>query len=313
MAFENLEQAAAALAESVSAPDVQPAQPAQAAPTEPSQPVVEPAATVTGDQGQPQQPVQAEEGFTPSKDIDLSGLSDEQRAFLTSREREMQADYTRKTQELAQERQAAAEAVQFVNDLNTDPYLALQVVNTLSSQLTEAGFSPAQAQAGAERGLQQMQQGQQPSINDLGLDDDGFDDDPYLAEINEVKQQTDSIRQYLAQQEEQNRVVQLEAQLNNAVAYVQSQNPDFTDADMSKIVNMAWAYNGDIPRAASEYKAIRESAVEAWMNRKESVQAPAPIAGGAPAQSAPESFEDLNDPRLEQAALARLNAVLGNQ
>jgi hypothetical protein len=309
MAFENMDQAAEALAAAVSAPEGSPAP--QAAPQETppaaNQPVVEPATEAP--QSVEQETPQTEESLLASKDIDLSGLSDEQRDWLQAREREMQAVMTQRTQEAAQARQEAEQAVQFLNELNTNPFFAQQVVQNLSTQLQEAGFSPAQADALAQN---QVDEQRGRSVNDLGIDDDGFEDDPYLAEINQLRERQERLDQYLSQQQEQQRIAQLEAQLNNAAAYVQTQNPDFTDQDMSKIVNMAYAYNGDLVRAAEDYKAIREAAVQDWVQRKGSVTAPAPVQETAPAQAPPESFDGLHDPRLEQAALARLNAVLGN-
>lgn len=312
--FENMEQAAQALAEASSSPDT----PAQsdfadgAAVDNPNQLGAQPS-TTQGDQGdQVAEPVAPAETFTPSKDIDLSGLNEEQLAYVQAREKEMQAHFTQETQRLAESRQEAEQAVQFINELNSNPYFAAQVVSELSQQLQAAGVPVAQADAAA---LQQAQglaaQGQPPAQEAEAWDEDGFGDDPYLKEIEATRAQLGEITNYLAQQQEQQRVAGLEAQLNNMVAYVQSQNPDFTEGDMAKIVNMAYAYAGDIPRAAEDYKAIREGAVEAWVNRKESVTAPATIDTRGSAQAAPEKFDSVDDPRLEAAAIQRLNEALG--
>jgi hypothetical protein len=318
MAFENEAQAAEALAAAVNAPEgTEPAQvgltaesvQTQQQPNQFEAPYAEP--RVDGDQGQ----VPAQEPFTPSKDIDLSGLSDEQRSYLDAREREMQAHFTQRTQELANERQQAQEAIQFINELNTNPYFASQVVSELSGQLQAAGYSPAQADqiAGQQVAQQANQPMAQPAAQDYNFgEDDGFQDDPYLAEIQELRARQQQVDQYLGQMQEQQRVAQLEAQLNNAAAYVQTQNPNFTDQDMSRVVNMSYAYGGDLVRAAEEYKAIRDNAVQGWIEQKGSVNTPASVPGGVPAQSSPEPFKGLDDPRLEAAAAARLAAVLGN-
>lgn len=319
MPFENEAQAAEALAAAVNAPEgTDPAQigltaesvQTQQQPNQFEAPNAEPRVEI-GEQGQ----VPAQEAFTPSKDIDLSGLSDEQRMYLEAREREMQSHFTQRTQELAAERQQAQEAIQFINELNTNPYFASQVVQELSGQLQAAGYSPAQADqiAGQQVAQQAGQQAVQPSQQDYGFgDDDGFQDDPYLAEIQELRARQAQVDQYLGQMQEQQRVAQLEAQLNNAAAYVQSQNPSFSDQDMSRVVNMSYAYGGDLVRAAEEYKSIRDQAVQGWIEQKGSVNTPAPVPGGTPAQAPPEKFDGLNDPRLEAAAAARLAAVLGN-
>jgi hypothetical protein len=323
MAFENEAQAAEALAAAVNAPEgTDPAQvgltaesvQTQQQPNQFEAPNAEPRVE-TGDQGY-QQAVEAPQ-FTPSKDIDLSGLSDEQRQYLDAREKEMQAHFTRTMQEVSAERQQAAEAIQFINELNTNPNFASEVVQTLSNQLQAAGYSVAQADAHALAQTQQMASGQpqvaQPSQSDFSFgDDEGFQDDPYLAEINQLRARQEQVDQYLGQMQEAQRVAQLEAQLNNQAAYVQTQNPDFTDTDMSRVVNMSYAYGGNLVRAAEEYRAIRDQAVAGWIEQKGSVTTPAPVPAGTTAVSAPEPFKGLDDPRLEQAAQARLAAVLGN-
>jgi hypothetical protein len=310
MAFENVDQAAEALAAAVTAPEgsapVEAAPVQTEAPPNANQPYVEP--TTEAPQSVEQESPETQESLLASRDIDLSGLSDDQREWLSAREREMQAVMTQRTQEAAEARQQAEQATQFIQELNTNPYFAAQVVQELSGQLEAAGFTPAQAQAEAQR---QVGAQQTPQTNDFGFEE-GFDDDPYLAEINQLREQQERMSAYLTQQQEASRVASLEAQLNNAAAYVQTQNPDFSDGDMSKIVNMAYAYNGDIVRAAEDYKAIRDSAVQDWISKKGSVQAPGTVPSGASAQAPPQKFESLEDPRLEQAAVARLNAVLGN-
>ena len=328
MAFENIEQAAEALAAAVSGSDT-PEQTAnlqaagEGAPAPyANQPVEAPSTTQgeLGDQGSqvapeaPQADQQPVEEFTPSKDIDLSGLTDEQREFLQAREREMQAHFTQRTQELSQAQREAEQAIQFVNELNTNPYFAAEIVADLSMQLQQAGFSPAQADQMALGQAQQMAQGQQPTMGqpqDLGFEEGFVDDDPYLSEIEKLRGEFGQVRQYLDAQAEQQRVASLEAQLNNQVAYVQSTHPDWNDADLAKVVNMAYAYNGDITRAASEYEAVQQAAIERYMNRKETVTSPAVLPQGGSAQAAPEKFDSLEDPRLEAAAIRRLNEALG--
>lgn len=313
MAFENMDQAAEALASAVSAPDdgTPAVAPAQETQSNANQPVVEPSAPDSQAVQESQAPP-TEEGLLASRDIDLTSLPDDQREWLQAREREMQSVMTQRTQEATEATRQAQEAVQFINELNTNPFFAQQLVQNLNTELQAAGFSPAQAQAGAEQQVQQMQQqGQAPQPQQL-YEDDGFEDDPYLSEIGDLRQRQDRIDNMLAQQEEQNRIAGLEAQLNNQAAYIQSQNPDLTDSDMSKVINMAYAHGGNLVAAAEEYKSIREAAVQDWISRKGSATTPQAPPQGTSAQAYPEKFDNLNDPRLEQAALARLNAVLGN-
>jgi len=179
MAFENMDQAAEALAAAVNAPDgaPEPTPAAQDSQPETNQPVVEPSTTEFVRGEIPESP-QEQESLLASKDIDLTGLSDDQREWLQAREREMQAVMTQRTQEATEARRQAEEATQFINELNTNPFFAQQVVQNLSAQLEAAGFTPAQAAADAQR---QVSGQQQPQVNDIGFEDDGFEDDPYLS------------------------------------------------------------------------------------------------------------------------------------
>jgi hypothetical protein len=314
MAFENMDQAAQALAAAVSNPDT-PAQSdyASGAPTgDPTPLTVQPESTTPtgepGDQGYtpPAEPTAPE--FTPSKEIDLSGLSDEQRSFLDAREKEMQAHFTRRMQEVSQTQQEAEQAIQFIQELNTNPFFAQQVVETLSTQLQANGLSPAQANAQAQQQVYDTQQ--QGQLDDYGYEEDGFDDDPYMQEIRQLRAQQEQVNQYLAQQQEAQRVAALESQLHRQAAAVQQANT-FSDADMMKVVNLSFAYGGNLEQAANEYKAIKDAALQDYISSRQGVTAPAPVPSGGSAQAAPEKFTDLNDPRLEQAAIRRLNEALG--
>ena len=313
MAFENMEQAAQALADAVSSPEGSSAPVEATQETQPTQtqPYVEPTTIASPEGVQEPQQVPEEEGLLASRNIDLSELDDTSREWLQAREREMQAVMTQRTQEAAEARRQAEEATQFINELNTNPFFAQQIVQNLSQQLQAAGFSPAQADAQALAQTQQVAAQGQPVQEAPQVDEYGFEDDPYLSEIQKVAQRQDRIDAMLAQQAEQTRVASLEAQLNNQAAYIQSQDPTITDADMGKIINMAYAHGGDLVRAHQEYAAIKEAAVQDWISRKGSAPGPSTPPTGASAQAPPQKFEGLHDPRLEQAALQRLNSVLG--
>src|SRR6478735_4440824 len=87
-------------------------------------------------ESQPTEPVQtdtaAQADDQPRVDPASLNLPPEAQAYLTQREREMQADYTRKTQEVAAQRREAEQAMEFVQALNTDPSFAYQVHESLT-------------------------------------------------------------------------------------------------------------------------------------------------------------------------------------
>lgn len=280
MAFESFEQAAEALANANNGVVETPVQsePVQPAVAQPSQPVADPA--TQGDQSQQAQP------DTQRIDPNQLNLDEQARQYLVQREREMQADYTRKTQELAAQRQEAEQALQFIEALNTDPNFALQVHQTLSQSLQAQGYSVAQADALA---AQQMQG-----------DEYGYEDDPYMAKIQELEQ-------WKQQQEQRIAEAEAAARIDSQLAVIRQQNPNFDDSDLRDIISMGFAFNGDLLKASEAFKSINQRSVERYMAQKASVPASLnqPASTGH-AEAAPEGFKGLNDPNLEAAAIRML-------
>lgn len=266
MAIENEDQAIQALAEAGAIDDGTANQPQET-------PV-----TPTDDQAQ----------VTDQPRIDLSHLdfSNEQavRGYLEQREREMQGDYTRKTQEVAAQRREAEQALEFVDALNNDPNFALQVSQTLTQALQEQGYSFQDAQAIAN---QQVGGG------------DEYDDtfvDPYMEKIGQLEN-------WAAAQEQRYAVANAEAQINAGINAIRAENPTYTDDDIKDVLTMAFAYNGDVVAAHEAYKGITQRVTEGYIGQKESV----PTSLNAPssanhAEIPPEGFTSLSDPRLEEAA-----------
>jgi hypothetical protein len=214
--------------------------------------------------------------------IDLNSLDPTVRSYVETREREMQADYTRKTQEVAAQRKEAEQALEFINALNTDPSFALQVHETLSQALQQQGYSVEQANAAAN---QQMQ----------GNADDLFVD-PYMEKIQELEN-------WKTAQEQRIREAEASARIESSIAAIRSDNPNYKDDDIKDILTMAFAYGGDVLQAANAYKTVTQRIVEGYVGQKESVPASLnqPSSTGH-AEIPPEGFKSLNDPRLEEAA-----------
>lgn len=191
-----------------------------------------------------------------SKDIDLSGLSEEQQIFLRAREREMQADYTRKTQELAEQRREAEQAVQFLDALNSDPDFAYQVLSQLQQSLATEGYAVApEPQYEAD----EYGQYQEP--------------DPYQQELTELMSWRD-------QMEQQWYEANLSAQLDRQISTIQSQHPDWTESDLQNIIDLGYATNGDLMKAADQYQAMNDAILARYIERKGQVNTPAPLPSG---------------------------------
>lgn len=241
---------------------------------------------------QPTEPVQTDTSAQvenqPRIDPASLDLSPEAQAYLQQREREMQADYTRKTQEVAAQRREAEQAMEFINALNTDPNFAYQVHSSLTEALQAQGYSLADAQAAATEHL-----GGNQSWDEYG--DDTFAD-PYAEKIQQLEA-------WQAQQEQRLAIADAEARINAGVNAIRQANPNYTDDDVSSILTMAFAYNGDVAAAEQAYKSITQRVTENYLNQKASVPANLnqPTSSGH-AEIPPEGFSSLNDPRLEEAA-----------
>lgn len=273
MAFENEDQAIQALTDA-SAQDAQASQPA---PTQ-----TDDAAPVTPTPDQPR--------------IDPASLNlpPEAQAYLSQREREMQADYTRKTQEVAAQRREAEQAMEFLYALNNDPTFAIQVHQNLTQALQAQGYSFEDASAIAA------------SQQEGGDEWDTFAD-PYADKIAQLEA-------WQAQQEQRFAIADAEAQINAGVQAIRQANPSYTDDDVKDILTMAFAYNGDVIQAEQAFKAVTQRVTEGYLAQKASVPASLNQPSGAGhSEIPPEGFTSLNDPRLEAAAQRMLAEGTGAQ
>lgn len=239
------------------------------APSQPSE-----AGTTQGDQGTAE-----EQSFLDSRNIDLSQLDETSRNYIQAREREMQAAFTRKTQELAAQRAEAEQAMQFLSELNSNPEFAYEVQQRLNGELERLGY------------------GQEAPFSDVE------EDDPYLAKINELEQ-------WKNQQEQRIREAEAASRIDRESSVIQSENPHYGEEDFNAIYGLALAHNGDIRAAADAYKAMNDRAIQTYLARKGSVPAtftnqPAPTSH---AEAPPEGFTSVNDKRIRAAALERLRA-----
>lgn len=236
-----------------------------------------------GVQSAPQETPTETESFTS---VSLDDLSDEQRAVVETRLRDMQGDYTRKTQELASQRAEAEQAIEFVQALQTNPDFALQVRDEISNALEATGYSPAEAQAEANR-----------QVASAATDDGsafGEEPDPIQAEIAELKA-------WREDQEQRQMQFELENELDRMDARIRQDNPRWTDDDMQDVYRLAYSTGGNLVEAADAYRALQQRLVGGYVDTKTGVQTSEPSATGS-AQAPPEKFESLLDPRLAEAA-----------
>jgi hypothetical protein len=195
----------------------------------------------------------------------------------------MQADYTRKTQEAAQQRQEAEQAMQFIQALNSDPQFALQAYQTLEAQLAQQGYLQAQEE-------EQYDEYGQP-----------VGPDPYEEKIAELEQWRD-------QMQDEWLTANLSAQLDRQISVIQSQHPDWTEQDMQAVIDLGFATNGDLIAASGQYQAVQDQVLTRYLSSKSSVNTPAPLPSGGAQQQA---VQPKTEEQLRAAAMEIVRAQLG--
>jgi hypothetical protein len=289
--FTNADEAAAALAASIEADNS--GQPSPVVPEAPqsaeNQPVAE---RQPASQESPAQ----QDSFT-DLEAALQALPDEAQHVVRERFNQMQGDYTRKTQEVAAQRAEAEQAIQFVQQLQSDPNFALEVHRELATALEEAGYTASEAQAEASRQVAEAATPGEPTQGEF--------DDPVAAQVQELSER-------LAAFEAEQVTRELENEFDRQDVAVRQANPKWEEEDMQHVYALSYATQGNLIQAADLYKKEQERLIAAFLAQKEAVGSGTPDTPGATgsAQGQPEPFTDLMDPRLARAAERMLNESL---
>lgn len=220
--------------------------------------------------------------------FDPNILPDDMQAVYKS----MQADYTRKTQEVAELRRqyeafseagvdpdTALQAVGFLQQLNTDPDFAQQV----AAQIQQTVGTPEVSQSSFD---------ETPSV------DNSYDNlPPSLAA--ELEQMRAFREEMVAMQAQQETMAELEAMEST----IRTANPQYTDDDMEAIYSLAYATDGDLMAAQEEYHRIQQRLLGGYLQSK---QVPH---GATPAPSAPSSVPTPGFTNLDDAHKAAMEVV----
>jgi hypothetical protein len=221
--------------------------------------------------------------------FDPSVLPEDMQAVYKS----MQADYTRKTQEIAELRRSyesfseagvdadtALQAVGFLQELNTNPDFALQVAEQIRQTM------------GTPDASQSVETTTSENVNNSyeGLP-------PQLAA--ELEQMREFREEMLAMQAQQETMAELEAMENT----IKTTNPHYGDEDMDAIYSLAYAHDGDLMAAAEQYHALQQRMLGSYLQSK---QVPH---GATPAPSAPSSAPNRSFSSLDDAHKAAMEAV----
>ena len=235
----------------------------------------------------------------------------------------MQADYTRKTQTLSQERSqyeqlaqyggvdTALEAIQFANALATDPNYAMQVHSQLTEALTQAGLTPAQASQEAARQVNEAA-AQSTASDDFSFGEDEYGDNPAVKKLEQelasMRSELQAQAEWRKSQEEQAFNIQLANQMAAQENAILNSHPEYDEQDLEKIYTISYAYGGDLNAANQVYESMRNDVIADYIAKKGAVPTGATSVGGS-AQSVVEEapkFEGLFDKRLTRLVNERL-------
>ncbi len=222
--------------------------------------------------------------------------------------RQLQAAFTQKTQEVAEQRrtleqfgdaETLADAVELYNRIS-DPSNWSQLAQELSEAMQEAGMSPAEANALAREEVQ-MQAQQPDPLAGLDLSD------PELAPLAQALQAQaarqaaleqrleafDMDRQTQAQFEEAEREQQAHAlQVQQQLVAIAQANPTYDKDDMEAIVKLAPFFNDDYFQAQAEFEAQVARRLARYYEGKQRSLTPSVQPPGTPGDSTPAPVGD---------------------
>ena len=199
----------------------------------------------------------------------------------------MQADYTRKTQEIAELRRnyesfseqgvdptEALEAVSLLQRMNNDPEFAGEVAMGIQARLEELGYSARQIADNT------------PIVDNNDTSYDGLP--PQLqAELSEMRAFREEM---VAMQAQQEIVGELEAMEDT----IRTLNPSYNDDDFESIYSLAYATDGDLMAAAEAYNGIQQRLLGNYLQSK-TVPHGATPAPASPSSVPPRSFANVDD------------------
>lgn len=292
---------------------------APAAAQEPAVPApqsTEPAASASTPQGDAvpaEGTTSAEDAFT---NVDPSALPPELQPIYKS----LQADYTRKTQSLAEQRkqyesfgdpERVAQAVAFVDQLQNPLYLK-QFHGELSEYLQSMGMSPAQANAEASQQIADAQQANAVVADPLA----DYESVPELAPFAQhVKTLEQRLASFEAAQSERMRAEQEErlhlamvGEIQRQESAIRTANPSYTQDDIDAIYEIGAFYDGNLLRAQERYEEVIGKRLTSYLANK-AAAAQAPPVSGASVIATPQPDTPLSLNQAHELALERLRAI----
>ena len=265
---------------------------------DPSAPMIEQSMDAGNDTVEVNPVVEPEESCTG---FDPNALPSELQTVYKS----MQADYTRKTQELADARKTysafsergvdpmdALETAEFYDRLNSDPAYAKQFADYINTRLEQLGFeSPSQ-------------------VPDYSQANSFVNNSENYADANVPNELVARLEQHealLSEMMEERENMQFMDELTNQEHAILQLNPHYTDTDMEHIYALAYANDADLMSAESQYRSIQQSVLSQYLGSKQVPTGMQPAPTGGHSELGP-GFKNLDD--AHKAAMERVRNSL---
>lgn len=243
-------------------------QPATTAPEGETQPAAEP-------EGQPEAQVAPEP--TEPETFDGGKFNPEELPpELLAVYKEMQGAFTRKTQELAEQRQqfealgdpeALQQAVELYDRIS-DPQNWGQLHSELSAAMREMGMTPAEAEAAATEAIVDAQTPAAPDFSEI--DDPALE--PLARQLQEMQARLDSVeaarQQELANQEAERQYIQAITEMQRQEAAIREAHPEWDDAKIEAAYQMSSFFNGNLAQGAARLEQLLASERELYLAQK---------------------------------------------
>lgn len=250
---------------------------------------------INADRAAENQPGSPEETPTPDgeQSVDLKALLDtlppEAKLYVEQREKEMQGDYTRKTQALAKERETFEADLTLLEGLRNDPYAALEFYNELGAALKEAGLSDEETAEVIQNAVSE--------VEDDG-ESVGLSDPESLKKLKELEEWREG---FLVEQELLN--------IDREILDLREKNPWIKDEHVDVILRLAaTSPTGSIEDGFNFFATARDEGVQEYADKKINQPNPEPTTTGGGGVT-PKKFKTLEEahPAAEEYLRNALN------
>lgn len=253
--------------------------PEQAAPVAPSQETVEPGVTDP-------------DSFT---NINPAELPPDMQAIYKS----LQADYTRKSQEIAPYRKLGMEPTELSNlvtwfqDLSSNPSAQLELYQNLHGFLSENGLLEAE---------EQPTPAPETSWLDSIAEPEATRDEP----VNGLEAEVQRLAKRLKDMDDEAAIQAEAVQLWEIEQGIRETNPSYKDADIAYIYKLSMAHGGNILQGEADYRELRNAWLSEYLDAKGAVPAGHSVPPTTGYATEPVRIATLED--AERIALERIKA-----